>query len=119
MYFSAEAKETVVSPTDTGTSHLDVFESWQQINKVTDRAGTIRFYSNTGFNSVTADLTMINKLWYIKHIPQSRTHHSAITIADNNIHNAVIHRAKSHEYYELWHHQYGYAGESTMQRVGK
>lgn len=62
MYFSSQAKETIVSPTDTIILHLDRFDSWQQNNNITDLTGSARFYSETGLASVNVDLTMVNKL---------------------------------------------------------
>ena len=47
MYFSPEAKETIVLPTDTVTSPLDKFDSWQQTGNVTDGTGSIQFFSET------------------------------------------------------------------------
>ena len=65
MYFSPQATETVVSPTDTVTSHFDKFDSWHQLNNVKQGTGHLRFSSESGFQHMNVPLKMTNKLWYI------------------------------------------------------
>jgi len=110
MYFCAEAKDKVVSPTDTVTSHLDKFDSWQQTNNVKEGYGTIRFYSESGISNTIVQLEMVNKLWYITQEAYSHIHHAETTTADTQIHDAVINRSKAYESYELWHHRLGHPG---------
>ena len=73
MFYSSEAKETVVSPTDTVTSHTHKFDNRQETCNVEKGIGSVRFYLESGIESKTIELQMSKKQWYFKYTRRSLT----------------------------------------------
>ena len=62
MFYSNDATETVVSPTDTVFSNSDQFDSWWQISNCHTGGGELRFYKTNGITKCSTPLIMRNRL---------------------------------------------------------
>ena len=120
MFFSAQATETVISPTDIVSHNTSTYDSWTQNSHVKWGVGYLRVYSESGINSVKASLQMQNKLWYFTgQGNDSPRHHAAIVQEDNRIHTAKVKRAKTFKMYDLWYHRLAHAGEKSIADLSK
>ena len=62
MFYSKEATETTVSPTDTVFSNADSFSGWWKIDNCATGNGELRSYKINGITRCSAPLVMQNKL---------------------------------------------------------
>ena len=65
MFFSADATETVISPTDTVFSNSDSFDSWWQMANCKTGVGNLRFYKSDEITITSVPLVMLNNMWYL------------------------------------------------------
>ena len=71
MFYSKEATETVISPTDIVMTN-NMFNSWCQTANCSTKTGNLKFYSTEQKLQCNISLVMINKLWFI--LPQIRNY---------------------------------------------
>ena len=103
MFYSPDAAETIISPTDVVMSHHHLFCAWAQFSHCTTGQGHVTFYRTEGTNHTTYPLSMRNGLWYhdapnlIDEDPSQRTQSSTT--------HMVIHRLNNQCQFELWHNR--------------
>jgi hypothetical protein len=63
-YYSKDAAETIVSPTDVVINHIANLNAWGQHCDIDTGHGWIKLYYRNGEPPITYTLTNINNLWY-------------------------------------------------------
>ena len=64
IFFSKDATEAAVSPTDTVFTNSASFDSWWQTSNCLTGGGELRFYETNVITHFSILLHMHNKLWY-------------------------------------------------------
>ena len=89
MFYSAEATETVVSPTDAVFSNRQSYDSWWQIANCATGEGELKFYKSNEITIATIPLVMHNRLWYLDQDITSTQYRSKIATASDDFVNRV------------------------------
>jgi hypothetical protein len=109
-YYSANAADNIISPSDVVINHIMHYHSWTQHADMTTDKGHITFTNNDTNNSITYPLTAQNGLWFsliddYMDIPPA-------TLAITN--KPIIHCLTNAGLYELIHARMGHPGERIM-----
>jgi dUTP pyrophosphatase len=116
-YYSPDAAETIISPTDVVMSHSHLYTAWGQFAHVLTGQGHITFYRTDGTNHTTFSLRMQNGLWYndtdILHC------FPGPTTAKSKQHKAIAHRLTGMARYELWHQRSCHCGKQKLTQLHK
>ena len=109
-YYSAEAAETIISPTDAVITTDTDFNAWTQHSNIDTGKGFVQFHRRTG-PPVVYPLHASNGLWY--------THHQGCTIADyeDTAAKPTMRKLTTAAMYELYHQRLGHPGERTMKTI--
>jgi hypothetical protein len=67
-YYSHQAAETLVSPTDVVLNHIGVYRAWSQHADIDTGQGYIQFYHRNGYSHAKYSLHMQNGLWYYANV---------------------------------------------------
>lgn len=102
MFYSPEAAETIISPTDVVMSHNHLFCAWAQFSHCATGQGHVTFYRSEGTNHTTYPLFMQNGLWY--HDAPTFQHDADSTGTSMPTTHMIIHRLNGQCLFELWHH---------------
>ena len=76
MFFSTDATETVISPTDAVFSNSYYFDSWWQMADYTTGTGNLWFYSSNEITIASVPLIVCNRLWYLEQDISSTIYYS-------------------------------------------
>jgi hypothetical protein len=99
-YYSRDAAETIISPTDVVIDHIKDIHAWGQYCDMDTNQGWIKFYYRNQQPPITFILTNINNLWYHEG--------DTCTIEDYNLTEQhirpYINRLTNDAQYELYHH---------------
>jgi hypothetical protein len=119
-YYSPEASETIMSPTDVLLSHKHLYTGWAQFAHIQTERGHITFYRIEGIHYTTYKLRMVNALWYHK-THQTTTHTPIVTAPQNPTptEHAVVHRLSNQARFELYHPRCCHAGKRKMKILHK
>lgn len=109
-YYSKDAAETIVSPTDVVINHLTDIHAWGQHCNIDTGKGWLKLYYRDGSSPITYNLYNKNNLWY--HLGQGCTIDD-LTYTINNTTPTVC-RLNSHAQYELQHQRLGHPGTRVM-----
>jgi deoxyuridine 5'-triphosphate nucleotidohydrolase len=104
MFYSPDAAETIISPTDVVMSHHHLFCAWAQFSHCTTGQGHVTFYRTEGTNHTSYPLTMRNGLWY-HNAPKPTGDKSIIQVQPQTTH-VIIHRLNNQCQFELWHNRF-------------
>jgi hypothetical protein len=63
-YYSAQAADTIISPTDVVINHITDFSAWSQYSNIDNGIGYIEFHRRSSPISLRYTLTATNGLWY-------------------------------------------------------
>jgi hypothetical protein len=109
-YYSADAADTILSPTDIVITDLTDFNAWTQHSNVDTGKGYIRFHRRDQ-DHLTYPLYSQNGLWY------TDTH--GCTISDYNLHQTTptTRYLTQSATYELYHQRFGHPGERAMRTL--
>lgn len=100
MFYSHEAAETIISPTDVIMAHNQLYCAWAQFSHCTSGQGHVTFYRTDGTNHTTYSLRMRNELWY-HDAPELE---QPLTDNQPKIH-MVIQRLYGQCMFKLWHNR--------------
>ncbi len=113
MFYSAEATETVISPTDIVFSNSDKYDSWWQLNNCAKGNGGLRFYHTNELFQCNVRLSMHNKLWFIEQdIITTRNRNRINTFSDD-----FVHSVSGTTLHNLWHHRLFHAGNFVCSNI--
>ena len=115
MFFSADATETVISPTDAVFSNSDSFDSWWQMADCKTGAGNLRFYKSDEITIASVPLVMRNKLWYLEQDITSTVYRANIGPSSD----AFVRAVTGSTLHNLWHHRLCHAGKFVTDNIGK
>ena len=115
MFYSAEATETIVSPTDTVSNNSTDFDSWWQLANCRTGGGELRFYKTNGITRCSIPLRMHNKLWYIDQDVASTVYRAKIRTCSD----AFVHAINGTTLHNLWHHRLCHAGKFVTDNIDK
>ena len=101
-YYSSDAAETIVSPTDIVINNFSDFKAWSQHSDLETKKGYIEFHHRHVQPSVKFTLTMNNGLWYYAN------NHDATDYATDKPH---IRRLTKPLEYQLYHYRWGCMGQ--------
>jgi hypothetical protein len=107
-YYSEEAADTIVSPTDVVINHTEDFHAWGQYCNIDTGEGRVEFHRRDGSNPLIYSLTASNGLWF---------HDGTGTTIEDYSHQPIIKRLNSAAQYELFHQRFGHPGERTMKQL--
>jgi hypothetical protein len=119
-YYSPNAAETIISPTDVVMSHRHLYTGWAQFAHINTGRGHVTFYRLEGTNHTNYSLTMANGLWYHQ-APQLQSnppsHHE--TSPSLPTEHAIVHRLTNQARYELFHQCCCHSGKRKMDILHK
>ena len=115
MYFTADAKETVISPTDIVLGPGSSFDMWWQVGECRNGTGTLPFSSMDGLHNAEVRLRMKNKLWYVTQGEESMQYRLRVAVLDSSI----VRRLTVTAVHDLWHHCLGHPGTYVTNRIAK
>ena len=112
-YYSERAAETIVSPNDIVTNHIQDFVSWGQYSNMDTGTGRLEFHRRSNAPPLTFNLRSSNGLWYYNN---NNDHDDYTTWTARCIHGEqpVIRRMSKLGEYVLYHFRYGCAGERDL-----
>ena len=112
-YYSEQAADTIISPTDVVLSHKHLYSGWAQFAHVNTGRGHITFYRIDGTNHTSYPLHMDNGLWFHDNIFPTPNNTSTST------EHAVIHRLTNQARYELFHQRCCHCGKRKLDILHK
>ena len=113
IFYSNEATETVLSPTDIVFCNADIYDSWWQISDCLQGTGELRFYKTDAITRAAINITMNNKLWYINQDIESTLYRAKIRTASD----AFVHSVTGSTLHHLWHHRLCHAGKFVTDNI--
>ncbi len=113
-YYSKNAPETIISPSDIVMNHISIYHAWTQHADLTTDRGYITFLNKNNDRTTTFPLINKNGLWYyINDDPSDYT--SAMSITSQ----PTIRKLKSTSMYDLMHARLGHPGTRVMTTIHK
>jgi len=113
-YYSTQAPETIVSPSDVVMDHLLKFHTWTQHADFNSEEGHIEFTNKDNGSQISFPLQLKNGLWYYIH--DDTTDYSPTKHPQSQ---PIVHRLTTASLYELIHARLGHPGERVMQNIHK
>jgi hypothetical protein len=114
-YYSPQAADTIISPTDVVTLHIQEYHAWEQYNDIDRGPGTIRFHSRNCAKPVEYEIHMKNGLWF----------HNGPNYTQHDYHqqqygtHPITRCMTTAALYELYHQRFGHPGERIMIQLHK
>jgi hypothetical protein len=111
-FYSQQATDTIISPSDSVLNHLSKYNSWMQHADIGTSNGHITF-SGPDIKPLIYPLYAQNGLWYYQidnfkdHSPHAPHEHD----------RSIVNRLTSTQNYELVHARLGHPGERTMAQL--
>ena len=115
MFYSTDATETVISPTDAVFSNSDTFDSWWQMADCKTGAGNLRFYKSDEITIASVPLVMRNKLWYSEYDITSTVYREKIGPSSD----AFVRAVTGPTLHNLWHHRLCHARKFVTDNIDK
>jgi dUTP pyrophosphatase len=114
-YYSQDATETIISPTDVIDNHIANLNAWGQHCNIDTGHGWIKLYYRNEDTPITYTLTNINNLWYHDG--------TGCTIEDYDYTlqrtQPLVRRLARPAQYELYHQRFGHPGQQIMSILHK
>ena len=114
-YYSANAAETIVSPNDIVSNHIQDFISWAQYSNVDTGQGRIEFHRRNATDPLCFSLSAQNGLWYYNNDHDNEEYQTWTARCISG--QPTIRRMSKLGEYALYHFRYGCAGERDLQGV--
>jgi hypothetical protein len=114
-YYSSEAADTIISPTDIVVNNISNYNAWSQYSNVDTGTGYITLHCRGDSAPLTFDLTSSNGLWYHNN-PHNTTDYHTWSKSQGAGH-PTIHRLNRAAEYSLAHLRYGCAGQRSLSMV--
>jgi hypothetical protein len=118
-FYSAQAAETVISPTDIVLNHITDFNGWTQYSNIDSGKGHVAFHHRQSNESTKFPLICINGLWYNQAVGYADYHTCRLIDADTGEAIPTIRKLTKAAEYELFHHRFGHPGDDTMKILDK
>jgi len=115
-YFSKDAADTILSPTDIVMNSTDKYKAWEQYSDIDKGRGHIKFHRRDGESDVTYQLKCNNGLWFHSNIHDTNDFQTWTSI-NGCSKQPTIHRLHKAAEYHLGHLRYGCAGERNLSIV--
>ena len=113
IFFYAEAKETVVSPTDVVFSNSNSFNSWWKIANCSTGGGELKLYKLNSITTCSILLDVNNRIWYLKQEITSIVYRAKIGISSD----AFFHTVTRSTQHNLCHHHLFHAGNCATDNI--
>jgi hypothetical protein len=114
-YYSKNAAETIISPTDIVVTHFTNIKAWGQHCNLDTNRGWIKLYYRNGDSPITYTLTNHKNLWYHdSNLNPYRDYHYGLQHTQ-----PMVRRLTQAAQYELFHQRFGHPGERTMSVIHK
>jgi hypothetical protein len=113
-FYSEQAADTILSPTDIVVNNIANFDGWGQHSNLDDGAGYVEFYRRNTAGSLRYTLHSSHGLWY---------YHNNINAEDYDVWSSqavahpTIHRLSQAASYALGHERYAHCGERALATV--
>jgi hypothetical protein len=114
-YYSERAAETIVSPNDIATNHIQDFVSWGQYSNLDTGTGRLEFHRRSNSPPLVFQLKLCNGLWYYTNNNDHDDFHTWTARCING--EPVIRKLSKLAEYVLYHYRYGCAGERDLSGV--
>jgi dUTP pyrophosphatase len=120
-FFSPNAAEPIISPTDVVLSHPNKYTAWAQFAHCSSGQGNITFYRPEGTGHTVFSLRMRNGLWYYEPPSRATVNSTTNEIKEVETVQGKITRlsSKARARYELFHQRLGHRGKKTMACIHK
>jgi len=110
-YYSADAVDTIVSPTDVVITAITDYNAWTHHSNIDTGKGYVKFHQRDHDTPLTYPLHMSNGLWH------TASHKCTINdYTPSHIQPIIRHLSQSASY-ELWHQHLGHPGEWAMRTM--
>mmetsp|Transcript_14552 Transcript_14552/g.20797 ORF Transcript_14552/g.20797 Transcript_14552/m.20797 type:complete len:1557 (+) Transcript_14552:1335-6005(+) len=106
-YYSHQASETLISPTDVVLNHIGTYKAWGQHADLDTGTGAITFYNRNGVNHARYPLFMRNGLWFYSPDPP-------LSNPRENFNRPIINRLTAIMLYVLMHERLNHPGKRKM-----
>ena len=113
IFYSKEATEIVISPTDIVFCNANVYDSCWQLSNFLKGTVDLRFYKSNKITQASIQLTMENKLWYIDQDVSSTIYRSKIATSSA----AFVHSVTGSTLHHLWYHHLCHTGEFVNKNI--
>jgi len=111
-YYSKNAPETIVSPSNIVLGHLSTYHSWTQNADMSTNTGYIKFVNNDTSECIEYPLVNKNNLWYYINDDMTDYYPSGELSTQ-----PIARRIHSSNMYMLMHARLGHPGERVMQDI--
>ena len=101
IFYSAEAINKVLSPTDILFCNVDKYDSWWQSSNCSKGNRESQIYKSNTITRATISTTWVNKLWYIEQDITSTVYCAKIGISSD----AFVRSVTGSTLHHLWHHR--------------
>ena len=115
-YYSSNAADTIVSPTDVVVNNIADYDAWSQYSNIDTGQGYVEFHNRHTDGCIRFSLTSSNGLWF--HAPANTydDYHDIIKSAAEATQPTICRLTKAAEY-GLAHFRYGCAGQRNLSIV--
>ena len=111
-YFSNQAADTIISPTDIVINNLSDFMAWSQYSNIETGKGYLQFYRKTAKPPLTFSLSSANGLWYYTN--KNDTDDYATWISRTHHETPIVRKLSKSAEHLLGHLRYGCAGKRCL-----
>jgi dUTP pyrophosphatase len=114
-YYSMDAADTIISPTDIVINNISNYKGWGQYSDLDTSTGYIEFYGRTGIENLRFTLTASNGLWFYTNNVGTEDYDVWSTYAVSG--TPTIKRLTQAGSYALGHQRYAHSGERILSTV--
>jgi hypothetical protein len=114
-YYSPNAAEAIISPTDVIVNNASDFTAWSQYSNIDTGQGYIEFHCRNSYKKIIFTLSSQNGLWYHTNNHDTVDYDTWICKADQG--KPVVHRISKAAEYQLAYLRWGCAGERVLSGI--
>ena len=113
-YYSEQAKDTIISPTDIVVNNITNFDGWGQHSNLDDGTGYVEFYRRNGEGRLRYTLHSSNGLWFYQNHIHAEDYDVWLSQA---VGTPTVHRLSPAASYALAHERYAHCGQRALSTV--
>jgi hypothetical protein len=114
-YYSSDAADTIISPTDIVVNNISNYKGWGQYSNLDTATGYVEFYGRDGIENLRFTLTASNGLWFYQNNVGTEDYDVWSTYAVNGA--PTIKRLSQAASFVLGHERYAHSGERKLSTV--
>mmetsp|Transcript_29198 Transcript_29198/g.41777 ORF Transcript_29198/g.41777 Transcript_29198/m.41777 type:complete len:656 (+) Transcript_29198:922-2889(+) len=114
-FYSEQAADTIISPTDIVVNNITNFDGWGQHSNLDDGTGYVEFYRRNGVGSLRYTLHPSNGLWFYQN--NINTEDYDVWSSQAVLGHPIVHRLGQAASYALGHERYAHCGQRALSTV--